>query len=130
MKHWRLYRHADPTPIAGWMMLAAREHRSGLEALQDLESAEIGLVLRALAKATQEVTGADRIYSITYNEAVQHFHLHIIPRFATDDRTKSWALADFYRSVASGTTPAIDSNEATRIAEKIAAQLRALLPNL
>ncbi len=109
-------------------MLATRAHRSGLEAMSDEESAQLGALLRALAQATQAVTGATRIYSLSFNEAVPHFHMHIIPRFAEHASTQSWALADFYRGVAGGTEHGADAATAARVASEIASEVRTLLP--
>jgi diadenosine tetraphosphate (Ap4A) HIT family hydrolase len=117
---WRLYRHADPVPLAGWMMIASRAHRSGLDAMTPEEAAEIGGFLQAIAEAVRAVTGAERTYSITFNEAVPHLHLHVIPRHASDPTTTSWALADRYRGTAKGEIPAAASDEAERVARAVA----------
>ncbi len=124
---WLLLRHADPVPIAGWMMLATREHRGGLEELGPVEQAEAGAVLSALAKAVRAETGCERTYSITFNEAVRHLHIHVIPRHASDATTTSWALADRYRATARKEAEPADPVEAERAAGAIAVRL---LPEL
>ena len=120
---WNLYRHADPTPIAGWMMVATRHHDTGLDVMCPQESAELGVILRAMSIAVRAVTGGERVYALTYNEAVQHLHLHAIPRFAADARTKSWALADFYRAVQASPELAVPADVATDTAESIVQHL-------
>ncbi len=119
---WLLLRHADPVPIAGWMMLAARAHRSGVDALTDEEAAELGPILATLVRSVREETGCARAYAITFNEAVPHLHLHVIPRHADDPATTSWALADRYRAVARGEVAAAPGSVAEAAAEAVAAR--------
>jgi len=126
---WQLLRHADPVPLAGWMMVTARAHRSGADEMDELEQREIGTVLAEVARAVRAETGAERTYSITFNEAVRHLHLHVIPRHAADASTTSWALADRYRATARGEVAAADSAEAERVARAVAVRcLAALAP--
>lgn len=126
---WLLLRHLDPVPIAGWMMLATRAHRSGLDALSDEEAREAGIALRAIARAVRQETGCERTYSITFNEAVPHLHLHVIPRHAGDPTTTSWALADRYRATARREAAPAGPEEAEVAARRIAARVAAeLLP--
>ncbi len=127
---WVLLRHLDPVPIAGWMMVATREHRSGLDALSPDEAAEVGPILAAIAESVRAVTGAERTYGITFNEAVRHLHLHVIPRHGDDASTTSWALADRYRATARREIPPAAVDDAERAARAVAdhalAKLRAL----
>jgi diadenosine tetraphosphate (Ap4A) HIT family hydrolase len=129
-ERWQLFRHADPVPLAGWMMLASRAHRGGLDELSPVEQAEAGVILAALAKAVRAETGCERTYSITFNEAVRHLHLHVIPRHASDPTTTSWALADRYRATARKETEAADPAEAERAARAIAARVTPELARL
>jgi diadenosine tetraphosphate (Ap4A) HIT family hydrolase len=119
---WILLRHADPVPIAGWMMIASRAHRGGLDELDGQEQSELGAIAAALASAVRAETGCERTYSITFNEAVRHFHLHVIPRHASDATTTSWALADRYRATARKEVPAADPSKAEHAARAIAAR--------
>jgi diadenosine tetraphosphate (Ap4A) HIT family hydrolase len=84
------------------------------------EAGEIGTILAALAAAVRATTGCERTYSITFNEAVKHLHLHVIPRHANDAATTSWALADRYRSTARGEVAPADPQIAETTAEAIA----------
>jgi hypothetical protein len=93
---WNLLRHLDPVPLAGWMMIATREHRAE--------------------------TGCERTYTISFNEAVPHLHVHVIPRHASDPSTTSWALADRYRATARREADAANPADAERVAEAVAAR--------
>ena len=127
---WLVLRHADPVPIPGWMMLAARAHRSGVDALTDEEAAELGPILATLARSVREETGCARAYAITFNEAVPHLHLHVIPRHADDASTTSWALADRYRAVARGEIAAAPVSVAEAMANAVAARARPALERM
>jgi diadenosine tetraphosphate (Ap4A) HIT family hydrolase len=127
---WVLLRHLDPVPIAGWMMIATREHRSGLAALSPEEAAEVGPILSAIAESVRAVTGAERTYGITFNEAVRHLHLHVIPRHADDASTTSWALADRYRATARREIAPAGSGEAESAARAVAEHALARLRSL
>jgi diadenosine tetraphosphate (Ap4A) HIT family hydrolase len=127
---WLLMRHADPVPLAGWMMVAARAHRGGLDELDADEGRELGRVLASVATAVRAETGCERTYSITFNEAVRHLHLHVIPRHASDASTTSWALADRYRATARGEVAAASPEDAERTAQAVAARCRRDLADL
>lgn len=118
---WRLLRHADPVPIAGWMMIATRAHRAGLDEMDAEEQRELGQILARVAGAVRAVTGCERTYAITFNEAVKHLHMHVIPRHASDVSTTSWALADRYRSTMRGEMDAATPQVAEQVAQQIAA---------
>lgn len=117
---WLLMRHADPVPLAGWMMLVARAHRSGLDAMSADEAAEVGVAMSAIAAAVREVTGCERTYALTFNEAVPHLHLHVIPRHAADASTTSWALADRYRATMRKEAAPAPAEAAERVARAVA----------
>lgn len=117
---WLLLRHADPVPLAGWMMFATRAHRGGPDELTEIEQAEVGVIAAALARAVREETGCERTYGITFNEAVRHLHIHVIPRHASDATTTSWALADRYRATARKEVAPADPADAERRARSIA----------
>lgn len=127
---WLLLRHLDPVPTAGWMMVASRAHRPGLHELDEREQAELGVVLAAVADAVRAVTGCERTYSITFNEAVPHLHLHVIPRHAADPTTTSWALADRYRATARKELEPANAHEAEQVAAEVAGRAFARLESL
>lgn len=120
-ERWQVLRHADPVPLAGWMMVASRQHLAGLDAMGPDEQSELGRVLAEVARAVRAVTGCARTYSISFNEAVPHLHIHLIPRHADDETTKSWSLADRYRATARRDAAPADPLEAERVARAVAA---------
>jgi len=117
---WRIVRHADPVPVAGWMMLVARAHREGPHALDREESMELGPLVAAMSGAVRAATGCERTYLLSFNEAVPHFHMHVVPRHAADPSTASWHLADRYRDTAAGRVAAVDPSDADHAARRVA----------
>src|SRR5512138_824543 len=55
---------AEPCPIAGWLVLTSDRHA---RALYDLEPGALG---------------AEHVYALAIGDALHHFHVHLVPRFA------------------------------------------------
>ena len=127
---WWLLRHADPIALEGWMMVASRSHFGGLDELPHEEQAELGVVLAEVARAVRAETGCERTYTISFNEAVRHLHVHVVPRHAADASTTSWALADRYRATARKERAPADPAETERVARAVAARCAPALAKL
>lgn len=127
---WWLLRHADPIALEGWMMVASRSHLSGLDELPAEEQAELGVVLAEVARAVRAETNCERTYTISFNEAVRHLHIHVVPRHASDDSTTSWALADRYRATARKERAPADPEATERIARAVAGRCAPALSRL
>lgn len=124
---WRLVRFADPSPVAGWTMLVSRSHRAGPWELDDAEAAEFGAIVATVSRATRAATGCDRVSLLSFNEAVPHMHLHLVPRHAAVAETAGWAVADLARAVIRGERPGVAPEEADAAAARVAS---AALPGL
>ena len=121
---WRLRLHASPSPLAGWAILDLRRHAATLDLLEPEEAAELGpWVVRATA-AIRGATGCTRVYLLGFAEAVPHVHLHLAPRHGDDPETASWQVADLYRAVAAGRSPAATLDECERVAAAMRAWFR------
>ncbi|MEY5061489.1 MAG: hypothetical protein RIS45_1410 [Planctomycetota bacterium] len=127
---WWLLRHADPIALEAWMMVASRSHFGGLDELPPEEQAELGVVLAEVARAVRAETGCERTYTISFNEAVRHLHVHVVPRHASDASTTSWALADRYRATARKERAPADPAETERVARAVAARCAPALAKL
>lgn len=119
-RHWLIRPHPSPSPIAGWSIIDLRRHAEGWDALEALEAAELGPVIRAASAAIRQATGCDRVYVLGFAEAVQHVHLHLVPRHAIDARSTSWTVADLYRDVAAGRAAPADPRHCEDVAGRIA----------
>lgn len=127
---WWLLRHADPIALEGWMMVASKSHLGGLDELPAEEQAELGVVLAEVARAVRAETGCERTYTISFNEAVRHLHIHVVPRHASDDSTTSWALADRYRATARKERAPADPARTESAARSVAARCAPALKKL
>jgi diadenosine tetraphosphate (Ap4A) HIT family hydrolase len=60
------------------------------------------------SRLVQQLTGCERVYAIAFGEGAPHLHLHLIPRHGADPASAAWCVADLYRAVAAGESPAAD----------------------
>lgn len=88
-ERWRVA-HAFDSSLPGWLVLLPRRHVTALDELDELESADLGRLMRATSRALREVTGATKAYAVFFAEAegFAHLHVHLVPRmpwFVHDD---------------------------------------------
>jgi diadenosine tetraphosphate (Ap4A) HIT family hydrolase len=76
--------HSYNTALPGWLVLVARRHIEAVAALTEAEAAELGVLMRRVSIALQEITGCVKTYVIQFAEAAEHphVHFHIVPRMA------------------------------------------------
>ncbi len=76
--------HSYNTSLPGWLVLVARRHIEAVAELTEAEAAELGVLLRRVSLALQEITGCLKTYVIQFAEAAEHphVHFHVIPRMA------------------------------------------------
>lgn len=82
---WRVA-HAFGTSRRGWLVVLAKRHIESLAELTAEEAAALGPLLRMLAHALTEVTGASKTYLALFAEHPdhRHVHIHVIPRREDD----------------------------------------------
>lgn len=77
-----LHAVAAATPLRGWLVLTSERHA---RAWYDLDEGELGalgpLAARVMA-AQRAALGAEHVYAFAIGDVVQHFHLHLVPRYA------------------------------------------------
>lgn len=120
-EHW-LVRHSAETNILGYFVIEAKRHFVDLSQGTDREARSYGEILRALQKAIREVTHCQRVYTFSLGEAVEHFHLHVIPRTETVPRS--------FRGrgiLAYPTQPGPDHALAAQTSERVARRIERLL---
>jgi diadenosine tetraphosphate (Ap4A) HIT family hydrolase len=77
-----LHALADPSPLRGWIVLSSERHARAWPDLDATALAALGpLAARAMA-AQRTVLGAEHVYAFSIGDAVRHFHLHLVPRYA------------------------------------------------
>ena len=76
--------HCDDSAIEGWMVLVVRRHITSVADLTEAEAAELGLLLKDVSRALQEVIGCPKTYVVQFAEHPlhPHVHVHVIPRAA------------------------------------------------
>lgn len=80
----------------GHTLLLPKEHCANLFELPEDLAAKVLPAAKKIAAAVKEATGADGVNLVQNNgeaagQTVNHFHLHIIPRFDGDDALPLWA---------------------------------------
>jgi len=114
-KLWLVRHAAPPYSVPGWMMLHSQRHVAGPAHFDDAEAANFGLALRHFERVLEQVTGAQRIYTLAMGESFPHFHAHMVPRYAEmPDGAKAFAVFDLPRRAAAGEVAA-DEREVERI---------------
>ncbi len=96
---WCLRHHPDPSPLEGWLILDSNRHLAGPIEFNSAEASSWGSAVCSASKLVKTITNCDRIYLIAFGEGARHLHLHLIPHVHTDELTRSWELADYYRLV-------------------------------
>jgi diadenosine tetraphosphate (Ap4A) HIT family hydrolase len=76
-----LHALADPSPLAGWLVLTSERHARAWYDLPPEELSALGpLAARAMA-AQRAALGAEHVYAFAIGDVLRHFHLHLVPRF-------------------------------------------------
>ncbi|HEY0142747.1 MAG TPA: HIT family protein [Thermoanaerobaculia bacterium] len=91
--------HDDWSPRGHAMVVAKRHVENG----SDLDEGELVRLTRVWQQAECVVlqeTGAERAILLKLGIATPHFHLHIYPATATDDRAEVFAMFDGLRGAA------------------------------
>jgi diadenosine tetraphosphate (Ap4A) HIT family hydrolase len=73
---------ADPSPLRGWLVLTSERHARAWYDLTPAESAAVGPLAARVMAAQRSVLAAEHVYAFAIGDVLQHFHLHLVPRFA------------------------------------------------
>jgi histidine triad (HIT) family protein len=77
-----LHALADPTPLAGWLVLTSERHARAWYDLAAEELAGLGPAAARVMRAQREALGAEHVYAFALGDLLPHFHLHLVPRYA------------------------------------------------
>lgn len=77
-----LHGFADPSPIPGWVVLTSERHARALYDLDEAELWQLGPFVAEVMRAQRSALGAEHVYAFSIGDALLHFHLHLIPRYA------------------------------------------------
>jgi len=73
---------ADPTPIAGWLVVTSERHARAWYDLDAAEAGALGAVAARVMQAQRNALGAEHVYAFAIGDVLRHFHLHLVPRYA------------------------------------------------
>lgn len=65
----------------GWLLIEPRRHIPTLAELTDEEGRAIGQLAARLSRALKAVIDAEHIYAFVIGHAVDHLHIHLLPRY-------------------------------------------------
>jgi diadenosine tetraphosphate (Ap4A) HIT family hydrolase len=77
-----LHAVAGSTPLRGWLVLTSERHARALDHLDLAALAALGPLAARVVAAQRAALGAEHVYAFSIGDAVKHFHLHLVPRFA------------------------------------------------
>lgn len=77
-----LHAVADRTPLRGWLVLTSERHAHALDHLDPAALAALAPLAARVVAAQRAALGAEHVYAFSIGDAVKHFHLHLVPRFA------------------------------------------------
>ena len=94
--------HSYNTALPGWLVLVARRHVEAVAELTEDEAVELGVLLRRVSLALQEVTGCVKTYVVQFAEMAEHphVHFHVVPRMADQPEDRRGAKVFAYLGVA------------------------------
>jgi diadenosine tetraphosphate (Ap4A) HIT family hydrolase len=92
---WVVSHHTNPYSDPGELIVRTRRHCESLSELSAPEATSLGPILRAAVRALEQVTGAERVYAMSFNERVRHVHFLLLPRSA--DMPRGHVVSDLYR---------------------------------
>jgi diadenosine tetraphosphate (Ap4A) HIT family hydrolase len=84
---WRIFEddlftldHAEPNDIRGYLILRLKSPATSLGELSLETARALGPMLSKATAAIEQVTGADRVYCLTFAELDRRLHFHLFPR--------------------------------------------------
>ncbi len=77
-----LHALADPTPLAGWLVLTSERHARAWYDLDAAPLAALGPAAARVMRVQREALGAEHVYALAIGDQLRHFHLHLVPRYA------------------------------------------------
>jgi histidine triad (HIT) family protein len=106
------------TPVKGWLVLTSERHARAWYDLTPEEAAALGPFARDVMRAQLSALKAEHVYALALGDVLQHFHLHLVPRFA--------GTPAHHRGRAAFDAPAADAISEAEVLEAALAVRRAL----
>lgn len=90
--------HADSCAVPGYLVLRLKWHANSLADLTAATAHALGPMLARASRAIEEVTGADRVYCLSFCELDRRLHFHLFPR-------TRWVLQRYWTATGSERDP-------------------------
>jgi len=75
----------DAFPVnAGHMLVVPKKHVKGLSELDDRLGGRLFNISKRMAEASEKALGAESANIVTAPATIEHFHVHVIPRYDYD----------------------------------------------
>ncbi|AZN43974.1 HIT family protein [Paenibacillus albus] len=66
----------------GYLIIETKRHTRGLGDLTDEEASAVFVATNRMSRILRDSLQAEHVYSYVRGDAVPHFHMHLIPRYA------------------------------------------------
>jgi diadenosine tetraphosphate (Ap4A) HIT family hydrolase len=100
-------RGAQEQVYLGYLFVETRRHVPELGDLTGDEAAAVGRAAARWSHALQAVAGAEHVYAAVIGHGVEHFHLHLIPRYPGTPRELWWTRVDEWPDAPRGGEPEV-----------------------
>lgn len=80
--HFLVHGLAGPCAIPGWMVVTSVRHLRGWYDLEEAEAAALGALASRVMRIQRRILQAEHVYAFAIGDALLHFHLHLVPRYA------------------------------------------------
>ena len=97
----------------GHVLVGIREHHPNLHDVQPDEVARMMRLAISVAKEVVALTGAEKTYVVAIGDKDRHFHVHLIPKMASDPSVGPYVFGE--KGWASFLPPDVDKKELQRI---------------
>ena len=117
-QYWDVVHNYD-TALPGWLVLVARRHMAAVAELSEAEATEMGILIRNVSLALQEVTDCQKTYVMQFADHPQHphVHIHIVPRMKDQPDNRRGPRVMAYTGVAEDER--VDEAQMNTIGEQI-----------
>lgn len=101
--------------LKGHLLIESDTHLVDPTELTDLQASSLGLLIRDCTKLHKQILKAEHSYVFRINDKVEHFHVHVIPRYlGTPKEFYGYKILEWQDS------PKIDLPEVDRLSKMLA----------
>ncbi|MGC6769901.1 HIT family protein [Enterococcus sp. LJL51] len=106
VSHRQAWREGDAVYL-GYYFIEPKRHFRGMYDATDEEMAALGIMMKRLAQALISLPEIEHVYSFIMGEGVNHFHIHLVARYAGAPKEYLGAKVDEWPNAPKGDKTAI-----------------------